>query len=46
MNNKNIPFQIIDWSTIQKVKYPGQSGNDAVKLLIIDGDFLKFQPED
>ena len=26
MNNKNIPFQVIDWSTIQKVKYPGQSG--------------------
>ncbi|WP_457128155.1 DHCW motif cupin fold protein [Mucilaginibacter sp. HD30] len=26
MNDKNIPFQVINWDTIQKVNYPGDSG--------------------
>ncbi len=26
MNNINIPFQTIDWASIPKVEYPGESG--------------------
>lgn len=26
MNNENIPFQNIDWSTIPKVEYKGETG--------------------
>jgi hypothetical protein len=27
MNNKSIPFQTIDWATIPKTEYRGESGN-------------------
>jgi hypothetical protein len=59
----NIPFQTIDWNTIEKTIHPGQTGSASwqtlqwpglrelsshrshtttgVKLLIIDGAFLK-----
>lgn len=26
MNNKNIPFQIIDWSSVSKTEHPGETG--------------------
>ena len=26
MSDKNIPFQVINWDTIQKINYPGESG--------------------
>ena len=59
----NIPFQTIDWNTMEKTIHPGQTGSASwqtlqwpdlrelsnhrshtttgVKLLIIDGAFLK-----
>jgi hypothetical protein len=27
INEKNIPFQTIDWNSIPKIEYPGETGN-------------------
>ena len=36
-NKKNIPFQIINWDTIQKVNYPGEKGNAFWQTLDFSG---------
>jgi uncharacterized cupin superfamily protein len=37
MNNKNIPFQTIDWSKIPKTEYKGESGTAYWQTLQFDG---------
>ena len=37
MNDKNIPFQSIDWSTIEKTQYQGESGTAYWQTLEFDG---------
>lgn len=37
MNNKNIPFQTIDWSNIPKTEYKGESGFAYWQTLQFDG---------
>ena len=36
-NEKNIPFQIINWDNIQKVNYPGEKGNAFWQTLDFSG---------
>jgi hypothetical protein len=35
--NKNIPFQVIDWNTISKTEYPGESGKAFWQTLQLPG---------
>jgi hypothetical protein len=35
--NNNIPFQIIDWNTVPKVEYPGESGTAYWQTLQFPG---------
>jgi mannose-6-phosphate isomerase class I len=37
MNNKNIPFQTIDWSNIPKTEYKGESGVAYWQTLQFEG---------
>ncbi len=37
MNNKNIPFQIINWDLIEKTDHPGEVGNAAWQTLQFAG---------
>ncbi len=37
MNNKNIPFQTIDWSNIPKTEHAGESGTAYWQTLQFDG---------
>lgn len=37
MNDKNIPFRIINWDTIAKVNHPGESGNSTWQTLQFPG---------
>lgn len=37
MNDKNIPFQTIDWSTIPKIEHKGKSGIAFWQTLQFDG---------
>jgi len=37
MNNKNIPFQTIDWSKIQKTEHKGETGIAYWQTLQLDG---------
>ena len=37
MSDKNIPFQVIDWNTIPKISYPGDSGNAFWQTLNFPG---------
>ncbi len=37
MNNKNIPFQIIDWDLIEKADHPGEAGNATWQTLQFAG---------
>ncbi len=37
MNNENIPFQTIDWSTIKKTEHKGESGVAYWQTLQFDG---------
>jgi len=37
MSQHNIPFQVIDWSTMTSVEYPGQTGAAFWKTLQLPG---------
>lgn len=37
MNNKNIPFQTIDWSKVEKTEHKGESGVAYWQTLQFDG---------
>jgi hypothetical protein len=37
MTDKNIPFQVIDWSAIPKISYAGESGNAFWQTLNFQG---------
>lgn len=37
MSDKNIPFHVIDWNTIPKIDYPGDSGNAFWQTLNFPG---------
>ena len=37
MNTQNIPFQTIDWSSISKVEYKGETGSAFWQTLLFSG---------
>lgn len=37
MNNKNIPFQVIDWTNIPKIEYKGETGTSFWQTLQLEG---------
>ncbi|WP_221389561.1 DHCW motif cupin fold protein [Dyadobacter sp. NIV53] len=37
MNNKNIPFQLINWDSVPKVEYPGDPGAAYWQTLQFEG---------
>ncbi len=37
MENKNIPFKVIDWAPVENIEYPGQTGSAFWKTLQLPG---------
>lgn len=37
MTQRDIPFQVIDWSTVKNLEYPGQTGTAFWKTLQLPG---------